>query len=101
LKDINPTGGSNPARYVTSNGLLYFQATDGVHGYELWKSDGTPDGTVMVKDINPDIASSSPTILTDVNGLFLVAIDGVNGEELWKSDGTSDEQCSSKISIRE
>ena len=33
-------------------GTLYFRATDGAHGFELWKSDGTPDGTQMVKDIN-------------------------------------------------
>jgi len=27
------------------------QANDGVNGQELWKSDGTDAGTIMVKDI--------------------------------------------------
>ena len=38
---------------VNVNGTFYFQADDGTHGYELWKSNGTETGTVMVKDINP------------------------------------------------
>ena len=33
--------------------MLFFSADDGIHGNELWSSDGTADGTAMVKDINP------------------------------------------------
>ena len=60
------------------------------HGFELWKSDGTSGGTVMVKDIDPGATGSIPSYLTNVNGtLFFAANDGTHGYELWKSDGTS------------
>jgi ELWxxDGT repeat protein len=68
------------------NGTLFFRAEDGVgvHGVELWKSDGTADGTLLVKDINLWTISSEPETLTDVNGtLFFGARDGVHGSELW------------------
>lgn len=75
--------------FVDANGLLYFAADDGINGSELWKSDGTPSGTVMVKDINPT-GSSSPAEMVFVNGvLYFAADDGANGRELWRSDGTA------------
>jgi ELWxxDGT repeat protein len=57
---------------------------------ELWKSDGTAAGTVLVKDIWNGSFGSYPADLTDVNGtLFFSASNGVKGTELWKSDGTA------------
>src|SRR5262249_49559939 len=65
VKDIRPGSGgsmttSSDPQLTNVNGTLFFVANDGVHGSELWKSDGTEAGTVLVKDINPDSASSSP-----------------------------------------
>jgi ELWxxDGT repeat protein len=90
VKDINPSGGSNP-RYLTNvAGILYFSADDDSHGRELWKSDGTEVGTKRVKDIRPGAAGSKPADLTNVRGtLFFSATDGIHGRELWRSDGTS------------
>ncbi|HVK13123.1 MAG TPA: ELWxxDGT repeat protein, partial [Gemmataceae bacterium] len=74
------------------NGTLFFAAIDTwAGGWELWKSDGTAAGTVLVKDIYPAPAGSSyPTYLTEMNGtLYFTAYDGSHGWELWKSTGTA------------
>lgn len=68
------------------NGLLYFTAKGGGKGRELWRSDGTADGTRRVKDIRPGSAGSNPYALTAVGGrLYFGANDGVAGVELWTS----------------
>ncbi|MGD0272769.1 MAG: ELWxxDGT repeat protein [Gaiellaceae bacterium] len=94
VKDINtnPYGSGSPGGFTTLGSSVYFGATDGSgvgnHGGELWKSDGTPDGTVMVADINPGIGDSNLWALTTLGaGLYFFAEDGVHGSELWKSDG--------------
>ena len=85
---------SLPSFLTDVNGTLFFTANDGTTGDELWKSDGTEAGTVLVKDIFPGAIgripfSSSPNFLTDVNGtLFFNANDDPTGNELWKSEGT-------------
>src|SRR5262249_56515306 len=94
---INRGGaGAYPQNHTVVNGTLFFTANDGVNGTELWKSDGTAAGTVLVKDIRPGNSpygfplSSSPRNLTAVGDeLFFSANDGISGLELWKSDGTA------------
>lgn len=75
---------------------------DGVtHGVELWVTDGTPDGTFLVKDINLEVANGKPEGST--NGpalahmknfynekLFFKAWDEDHGNEPWASDGTAE-----------
>lgn len=93
VRDIYPgsffgINSSNPHQLTNVNGTLFFAATS-ASGTELWKSDGTSAGTVLVKDIRPG-GSSDPNYLTNVAGiLFFAADDGTNGVELWRSDGSS------------
>ena len=89
VKDIYPASGRSYPQFFTAIGsTLYFSAYDTTFGRELWKSDGTASGTMMVKDIN-SVGSSSPGPFTAVgNTLYFQATDGTNGTELWKSDGT-------------
>lgn len=75
---------------VRVGSTLFFSATNNTNGFELWRSNGTAQGTLLVKDINPGGSNSSPARLTDVNGtLFFTAEENTQGRELWKSDGTT------------
>ena len=77
-----------PSSLTEMNGKLYFSAEDEGRGEELWTSDGTPGGTVLVKDIHPGDYDSEPENLAGVDGtLYFTARDGEHGRELWKSDG--------------
>jgi ELWxxDGT repeat protein len=79
--------GSWPSGLKQAGATLYFRATDG-SGEELWKSDGTAAGTVLVKDILPGPESSEPLNLVDGGALlYFTATDGIK-RTLWKSDGT-------------
>jgi ELWxxDGT repeat protein len=91
LADINPGSASaNPSAVVTIGSTSYFVAVDGAHGTELWTTDGTAAGTVLVKDVRSGSTSSAPRILATVGGmLFFSADDGVHGTELWTTDGTT------------
>ncbi len=57
---------------------------------ELWKSDGTAVGTVVVKDVYPGSVGSSPGALRQAGSgrtILLSADDGDQGSEVWGSDG--------------
>src|SRR5262245_36458037 len=77
--DIIPgPAGSFPMDLRNVGGTLFFTArdlTDGVtHGRELWKSDGTAEGTVLVRDIRPGPDDGVSGGLTAVGGtLFFTA----------------------------
>jgi ELWxxDGT repeat protein len=92
LYDPNPQYDflSRKFQYAVLNGIAYYTADDGIHGEELWRSDGTGAGTYMVKDINPGANSSGVRAITvSGNKIFFRADNDFSGIELWASDGTS------------
>ncbi len=85
VKDIVPTGTQpltgnasfRPASLVSLNGTVYYSAFDPRYGREVWKSNGTAAGTVLLKDIIPGTTGSGPTDLAVVgNTLYFAAEDG-------------------------
>jgi ELWxxDGT repeat protein len=90
ITTINPdTNSSNPSEFTGVGSTVFFQADDGIDGTELWKTDGTTGGTVLVQDICPGACSGDPNYLTNFNGaLYFEAYDGTEWA-LWRSDGTS------------
>ncbi len=83
VKDIRPgVTGSTMADLKLFNDKIYFRAHDGVSGVELWKTDGTTDGTALVKDLNS--GSGFGYFLYGYvagNKMFYTATDGTSGYE--------------------
>lgn len=87
IKDIAPgtnRDGSDPRGFVELSGLIYFAANSGV-GRELWRTDGTTDGTQLVLDITQDDQNSNPAFLTNFNdSLLFSAHTNKFGDELYR-----------------
>ena len=101
VKEINDSGtsSSSPRNLFAYNGKVYFGADDSNGsntggedlGRELWVTDGTEAGTVLVKDLRPGSDGSSPSFFFEYNGtLYFSAQDGITtGNVLFSSDGTA------------
>lgn len=90
VKDIDPSGDLSPEGFTKFGDDVFFRADKPNVGLELWKTDGTYQGTALVKDIRPGAEGSGLGGFTVAAGrLFFGATDGVHGYELWSSDGTS------------
>lgn len=95
---------SSPTFYSLNN-TAFFWVNDGLHGLELWKTDGTATGTQLAVD-----ASEEPK---DYNNLFAYALEPLNNQSklffmaadqrfnspegkidysLWQVDGSSSER---------
>jgi ELWxxDGT repeat protein len=102
IKDINPgenDGLSTFFIYVNEYGTDYFlplpdgkmifPADDGLHGSEMWITDGTEAGTHLIKDINPGpISSNIYRIFVFNDRIYFGALDASNNQRMWVTDGT-------------
>jgi trimeric autotransporter adhesin len=72
---------------------VYFPANDRTNGLELWRTDGTTNGTIRLTNINADSLGDSycynPTVMG--NYIYFAASDGVTGIELWRYSISSGE----------
>ncbi|MCA9061949.1 MAG: hypothetical protein KDA96_02790 [Planctomycetaceae bacterium] len=92
FKDVN-TGTADvwlsPISATGKDGISYFSHYTHETGRELWRTDGTEDGTWMVKDIGPGpglgVDFESPLLVGDTLYLFVL---GRSETQLWRSDGT-------------
>jgi trimeric autotransporter adhesin len=91
VKDINPGTASSFYKSTSKtpsavlNNQLFFVADNGTQDMELWKTDGTAAGTVLVKDIVSGSSGSYPSLFTVFNNKIFMEARG----NLWQSDGTT------------
>jgi len=88
-------GPSGPELLTAMNGILYFMDDVTEFGRELWRSDGTVEGTFMVKDTvpgpnpptapTPGTGPAPPRTAVTKNVLFFP-----NYGDLWRTDGTAE-----------
>jgi ELWxxDGT repeat protein len=84
------SGRLDPQWLVNCNGVLVFSGNQ-ASGYnrELFRSDGTAQGTYMIKDLYPYGASSNPHDFFSLNGhLLFQARNGSGSQTIWVTDGT-------------
>ena len=76
---------SATSSFVVFRGELHFAADDGMHGRELWASDGTGSGTRMLCDLSPGAATGTrfeAAVGLDDHVVFL-GRDRTAGDGLW------------------
>jgi ELWxxDGT repeat protein len=74
--------------FITVGDEAYF-VTEGEQAGELWRTDGTTDGTLLVTDRFATKREDPISQMTPVGDeLYFVAEDRKHGVELWRTDGT-------------
>src|SRR5687767_8797994 len=87
VADLNPaTLGSEPERFVSAGAIAYFFAKGGATAIDLWRSDGTPAGTRLVRANLANV--TYPENVAAVGPRLYFASTDARGAELWTSDGT-------------
>src|SRR4029079_14484223 len=61
-----PAIGSSPANLTAMGNAVYFTSNDAAHGNELWKTDGTAAGSMLLKDVWLGAQNSDPSGLSSV-----------------------------------
>ena len=95
LKDIHSSGDSIPGKILglqsmeTERGLRFvFDADDGIHGRELWVTDGTASGTLMIGDIETGDGIDYTSEITEwMNGVVFTT-NGQQGQRMWWTNGS-------------
>jgi ELWxxDGT repeat protein len=98
IKDVNSEPGYDGLKYDKAvamyNNELYFVGANSKYGTELWKTDGTAEGTYIVADINHTGQDSSAhayvQLYYEFDGkLVFTAKDSTNKYNIWYTDGTA------------
>ncbi|HLP63245.1 T9SS type A sorting domain-containing protein [Flavobacterium sp.] len=85
---------SSPTKFTKVGTDVYFSARDINYGYEVWKTNGSASGTMMVKDINVgNNANFGPDSFTNVDSLLYFTqglSENPGTTQIWKTNGTEE-----------
>ncbi len=73
---------------IARAGLFYFTIADPATGSELWRTDGTQAGTLLLRDIAPGTYSSNPRAFVATADRLWFFADAPEGTGLWSTDGS-------------
>ena len=73
---------------MARNGYVFFRGEDAAHGGELWRTDCTVRGTLLVRDLHPGRGGSVSNV-TVARGKLLLGANTDFDYGLWTSDGTA------------
>ncbi|MCA9985753.1 MAG: hypothetical protein KDE59_15715, partial [Anaerolineales bacterium] len=75
---------------LVNDDFLYFAARSELTGTELWRTDGTPEGTFQLADLVPSTGSSNPANLVIWQDQIFFSLSTADGSAaLGRTDGTS------------
>jgi ELWxxDGT repeat protein len=89
---------SGPTNLTPVNSTLYFEADDGTHGTELWRTAGQPgdaarvEGSTSTPDTGPvyfDPGTAVPEQVQAGNWLYFFTDNGNGTYTLWRNDSTA------------
>jgi len=84
VKDINPSGDSDPQVLTNFDNELFFAAADGDYGVGLWQSDGTITGTTLISGVVAGGWSGAYQGMVQFKDRLYFD----SGHRIWMSDGT-------------
>jgi ELWxxDGT repeat protein len=91
VKDINSlpeSDGSYPDFQGVVDDVAFFSAAHSDIDREIWRTDGTENGTWQIADICPGTCSSHPApLLATPGGFFFIASDENFNRQLWITRG--------------
>jgi large repetitive protein len=75
--------------FVEVGGRGVLVAETAAEGLELWGTDGTPEGTGLLKDLCPDCSGDPVLLGSTPQQAFYAVLDGGRVPQLWRTDGTT------------
>lgn len=81
---------NHPATSATTlHDRVIFTTFSAITDGALYSTDGTTEGTKILRDKMSNLGGSAPSLATDGDYVWFAAADGTSAEELWRSDGTA------------